>query len=154
MKYTQPPGFPENTAYVDFSPANGIEGSVVPAAAIEAPQREIIKVITEAGIVPNAGDLTQLYQALAILWKTFSTANTVSHLSGPGVRSQDYAENALYTVPGYVVGASQLHVFWNGLHCAKGRQYTEVGTAGAVSTQIKLLHDLSISDAYDVYVRG
>ena len=64
MKYNQPIGAAEGAAYVDAIPETGVEGSPVPAAAIEHPQREIEAVISGAGLVPSAGDLTQLRQAI------------------------------------------------------------------------------------------
>lgn len=64
MKYVQPIGAAENASYVDANPASGIEGSAVPASAIENPQREIEAVISGAGLIPASGDLTQLRQAI------------------------------------------------------------------------------------------
>lgn len=65
MKYIQPVGGAVDAPYVDANPGSGIEGSAVPAAAIEHPQREIENVIIGAGIAPAAGDLTQLRQAIS-----------------------------------------------------------------------------------------
>lgn len=65
MKYVQPIGGAVNDPYVDANPVGGIEGSAVPAAAIEHPMREIEAVISGAGLVPSVGDLTQLRQAIA-----------------------------------------------------------------------------------------
>lgn len=68
MKYIAPIGAADpNDPYIDGNPGAGIEGSAVPAAAIEDAQREIVNVIEEAGLVPDDGDLTQLYQALLII---------------------------------------------------------------------------------------
>jgi hypothetical protein len=67
MKYTQPVGAAEDAPYIDGNPLIGQEGSPVPAAAIEAPQREIVKVIEEAGLEPDPDDTTQLWQALQAL---------------------------------------------------------------------------------------
>lgn len=64
MKYTPPIGGAANDPYVDANPATGVEGSPVPAAAIEHPQREIEAVISGAGLTPATGDLTQLQQAI------------------------------------------------------------------------------------------
>lgn len=64
MKYTQPIGGAANDPYVDANPATGVEGSPVPAAAIEDPQREIVDVITYAQMVPDENNLTQLRQAI------------------------------------------------------------------------------------------
>ena len=67
MLYQQPIGAAENAPYINANPAQGIEGSPVPAAAIEHPQREIINVIEKAGLVPDAVNLEQLYQAMLAL---------------------------------------------------------------------------------------
>ena len=76
MKYQPPfvpgatPGAPgifnadPNAAYINGDPLTATEGSYFPNAAIEHPQREIVKVITEAGLTPDHADLTQLWQAL------------------------------------------------------------------------------------------
>jgi hypothetical protein len=72
-----------NASYVDGNPAAGIQGSIIPAAAVEAPQREIVEVITQANIVPSDTDLTQLAQGIEILARywigTFAgTANALT----------------------------------------------------------------------------
>ena len=64
MIYTPPVGGAPGDPYVDRNTGAGIDGSIVPAQAIEDPQREIAAVITAAGITPSAGDLTQLWQAI------------------------------------------------------------------------------------------
>lgn len=48
-------------------PGAGLAGARVDGQAIERVQREIVAVITGAGIVPDNGDLTQLYQAISTL---------------------------------------------------------------------------------------
>ncbi len=53
--------------YVNPDPATNTPGSMVPAEAIEHPQREIVHVISAAGIDPDASDLTQLSQAIAAM---------------------------------------------------------------------------------------
>lgn len=67
MKYVQPLGADEGDPYVNPNPGAGIQGSPVPAEALEHPQREIIYVIEQAGLTPDDGDLTQLYQAILAL---------------------------------------------------------------------------------------
>ncbi|MBP2560860.1 hypothetical protein J2857_003629 [Neorhizobium galegae] len=68
MKYKAPYGNPDpNAAYVDRNTAAAVRGSVPPAAAIEHPQREIMAVITAAGLPPSDVDLTQLLQAINAL---------------------------------------------------------------------------------------
>jgi hypothetical protein len=49
---------------VNGNPSTGVRGSIPPAPAIEQPQREIVNVIAQAGLTPQPGDLTQLWQAL------------------------------------------------------------------------------------------
>lgn len=68
MKYVPPLGATDpNASYQDGNPEAGILGSIVPAAAIERPQREIMHVITQAGLEPSGEALTQLYQAITAL---------------------------------------------------------------------------------------
>lgn len=50
--------------YVNANPTNAVAGSIPPAAAFEHPQREILKVITEAGLIPDTANLTQLHEAI------------------------------------------------------------------------------------------
>ncbi len=64
MKYTSPLGGQPGDPYVDGNPATGTDGSVVPARAIEAPQREITAVITASGQVPSDDDMGQLAKAI------------------------------------------------------------------------------------------
>src|SRR5262249_60159872 len=66
MRYHQPfdkPGEPD-ASYVNANPAMGLRGSILDIIAVEQLQREILKVIVEAGITPSDADLTQLWQAL------------------------------------------------------------------------------------------
>lgn len=73
MKYVPPLGATDpNTSYQDGNPEAGILGSIVPAAAIERPQREILNVLTAAGLTPSDTDLTQL---LAAIRKIIGTQN-------------------------------------------------------------------------------
>jgi hypothetical protein len=65
MDYNAPFGSADpNAGYVDRNTPAGQAGSRVPALAIEMPQREIVTVIKNAGLVPNKTDPTQLYQAI------------------------------------------------------------------------------------------
>ncbi|NEJ04306.1 hypothetical protein GR238_02645 [Rhizobium leguminosarum] len=65
MKYNAPYGSADpNAPYVDRNMAAATKGSIPPAAAIEFPQREIMAVITAAGISGSDDDLTQLLQAI------------------------------------------------------------------------------------------
>ncbi|NTE36664.1 hypothetical protein [Agrobacterium tumefaciens] len=57
MKYHPPFGSTDpNAGYVDKNVPGAVRGSAVPAAAIEAPQRDLVDFITKAGFVP-ADDL-------------------------------------------------------------------------------------------------
>ncbi len=65
MKYNQPHNETDpNATYKDFNLDTGEPGSIPPAIAIEAPQREIVAAILAAGLTPNADDNTQLSQAI------------------------------------------------------------------------------------------
>jgi hypothetical protein len=69
MKYNQPFDQPSNpnAAYIDGNPSAGIQGSIVPAAAVEYPQREIMNAITAVALGGTNSDLTQLLQMLKIM---------------------------------------------------------------------------------------
>jgi hypothetical protein len=69
LKYNQPFDQPSNpnASYVDGNPAAGIQGSIVPAASIEFPQREIMNAIQAAGLVGTNADLNQLLEMLKIM---------------------------------------------------------------------------------------
>lgn len=64
-----PPSFSTdaNASYVGKNVAAGKQGSKVPPGAIEYPQREIMAVITAAGLAGTNTDLTQLLKAINIL---------------------------------------------------------------------------------------
>jgi hypothetical protein len=53
-----------NAPYVNGNPATATPGSIIPAAAIEATQREIVNCIVQAGLAPDPANLTQLWQAI------------------------------------------------------------------------------------------
>ncbi|MBT1509396.1 hypothetical protein KIP88_02680 [Bradyrhizobium sp. SRL28] len=66
MKYNQPYGIsdPEGP-YINGNPSTGTMGSIPPAASIEYPQREIVNLITHAGLVnPDNTDLHQLSKSV------------------------------------------------------------------------------------------
>lgn len=65
MKYTPPLNSEDpNAGFVNADPANGQEGSIIPAGALEYPQREIVNVITDAGFTPSETDNSQLKNAI------------------------------------------------------------------------------------------
>lgn len=68
MKYQAPYSSTDpNAGYVDRSTPNAQSGSKVPKQAVEHPQREIVNVITAAGLTPSGSDLTQLEQAIGVM---------------------------------------------------------------------------------------
>lgn len=67
MDYTAPIGEAADASYTDANPAIGVEGSAIPAAALENPQREIVAVIAAAGLVASNGNLAQLLAAILAL---------------------------------------------------------------------------------------
>lgn len=69
MKYVQPVGGLANDPYVDANPVGGIEGSAVPAASIEHPMRELVALITSAGLTPTDADLTQVAAAIKTIFQ-------------------------------------------------------------------------------------
>lgn len=90
--------------YVDANPVYDLEGSIIPAYALEAPQREIvnaIKAILGSG-APDAEDLTQLKQALqAVAAAASDLANATGTLSIPkGGTSATTAADALAALGG------------------------------------------------------
>jgi hypothetical protein len=61
MKYNQPHGITNPDApYIDGDPSQAIKGSIIPAAAVEDPQREIVGVIDKSGFERDDEDLLQL----------------------------------------------------------------------------------------------
>lgn len=79
MQYTQPYGNVDpNASYVNGNPATATPGSIPPAAAIEAPQREIVHCLTQAGLSPDPNNLTQLWQAILGFGGTLRPAQIVT----------------------------------------------------------------------------
>ena len=65
MKYEQPYGVSDpNASYINGNPSTGTMGSIPPAASIENPQREIVNLITDAGLTPADTDLHQLAKSV------------------------------------------------------------------------------------------
>ena len=81
MDYVTPAGQLPGSPYIDGDRSAGIKGSVVPAAAIEHPLREIVHVIDFAGLVPNRNDLEQLRKAIeAIIASQTGGGETAQYL--------------------------------------------------------------------------
>ncbi|MBO4221941.1 hypothetical protein [Bradyrhizobium neotropicale] len=66
MKYNQPYGVSDpNAPFINGNPSTGTAGSIPPAASIEYPQREIVNLITHAGLLnPDNADLSQLAKSV------------------------------------------------------------------------------------------
>ena len=66
MKYIQPldQANDANAPYTNGNPIAGINGSIVPAKAIEYPQRELVNLITQTGLQPDNTNLTQIVDSL------------------------------------------------------------------------------------------
>ncbi|RAX42390.1 hypothetical protein [Rhizobium tropici] len=65
MKYQSPYGSDDpDASYVDRNNATATKGSAVPAKAIEQPQRELVALISAAGLTPGDGDLSQVAKAI------------------------------------------------------------------------------------------
>lgn len=74
MKYTQPLNEQEDASYVNGDPSTGLTGSIIPAGALENPQREIVNAITSAGLTPSASSNSQLAQAISTLISNSASA--------------------------------------------------------------------------------
>ena len=77
----------EAAIYIDGNPEAGIEGSAVPAKAIEPGMREFIHLIRFAGLNPSGTDLEQVRKAIAMLIE--SAAPGLATLLQPGLVMPD-----------------------------------------------------------------
>jgi len=66
MQYNQPYGGNIDASYIDGNPPFGIEGSIIPAAAVELPQREIVNFILKNQLSPTNSDTTQVARGVQI----------------------------------------------------------------------------------------
>ncbi|MCZ7933567.1 DUF2793 domain-containing protein [Agrobacterium leguminum] len=99
----------------------GTAGTEVTAAWLNMVQEELLKVITEAGLVPNEGDWTQLWQALQALGlapdrsRRWLAVNSVTLSSAPGAP----AVGDTYLVPTGATGIWAANVgkiaLWSGI---------------------------------------
>jgi len=92
----------EAAIYIDGNPEAGIEGSAVPAKAIEPGMRELIHLIRFAGLTPSGTDLEQVRKAIAMLIE-----------SGSGV-----SWSALIASRVVPTGAANKPRAWGALACA------------------------------------
>lgn len=83
MKYNQPYGVSDVDAhYIDGNPPLGIEGSIIPLAAVEYPQREIVNFILKSQLVPVNDDLTQLARSVQVDLVNFAIdIGSVNHIT-------------------------------------------------------------------------
>jgi len=72
MKYAPPYGVNDPDApYVNGDPSIARQGSILPAAAAEYPQREIVNYILDSDLVPTDNDLHQLTRSARSQWVNF-----------------------------------------------------------------------------------
>jgi hypothetical protein len=72
MEYIPPYGSIDPDApYIDRSTPNAVQGSKIPALAVEHPQREIVAVIEAANLPPSKDDTSQLLKALQFFFTQF-----------------------------------------------------------------------------------
>lgn len=137
MKYVPPlNAATENAPYIDGNPEHGIEGSPVPANALEHPQREIVNVIRSANMTPDPADLTQLTQAVQVL-SGVGRAQRTWTLETPVARG-----STLNLPPevAYTVGAGALVLAWDGM-ILTASNYSELGEIGTSSKAVVLSFD-------------
>ncbi len=81
MKYNQPYGGEVDAHYIDGNPPYAIEGSIIPAAAVENTQREIVNFILKSQLTPVNDDLTQLARSVQVDLVNFAIdAGSVNHI--------------------------------------------------------------------------
>ena len=66
MQYNPPYGKEADTSYIDGNPPFGVEGSIIPALAIELTQREIVNLILKSQLAPTNADTTQLSRSVQV----------------------------------------------------------------------------------------
>lgn len=95
MKYVKPSNETDpNAAYKDFNLETGEAGSIPPAAAIEAPMREIVNLIEAAGLTPSETDLTQMAQAIDA--KINASTSNISNMVTTDTDQTDQREQNVY----------------------------------------------------------
>lgn len=117
MRYNQPYGGSTNAPYVNGDPSAGIQGSVVPAEALEYPQRELVNLVTKSAFTPDNADLTQLAKAVqsgrVCYGVDTGSANAWSIALDPVLLAYTVGLRLLVLVSNNVTGAVTLNV--NGL---------------------------------------
>ncbi|MER9278714.1 phage tail protein [Mesorhizobium sp. M0522] len=97
MKFVNPRNAPPSEERIPYWNENrpaGLTGAIPPADVFNDPQDEILKVIVEAGLTPDAADKTQLWQALQALIAGIVAGSTPSIEVPPGSVSMFAAATA------------------------------------------------------------
>ena len=107
MDYISPYGADPGDPYVDDNEALEVDGSIPPAQFFNDVQAELLNLLAAAGIVPAAGDLTQVAQAIqrrrcSSTWMRQLTARCARMCRTPwrlGIRTQVTILEALCPAP-------------------------------------------------------
>ena len=131
MQYVQPVGGLANDPYLDANPVGGIEGSPVPAAAIEHPMRELVALITDAGLAPTGATLTQVATAVRALMQRQAASISVAGGTADAI-------TAAYTpVIGALVNGMTLHVRAASVNTTAAPTFTPASPALAAKAIVK-----------------
>jgi len=133
MKYTQPLNEAEDAHYINGDPSIGQTGSIIPAGALENPQREIVNAITDAGLTPSASSNSQLAQAISA--KITAASNTLqTQING----KQATVTGAATTITGSNLTASRAVISnSNGKVAVSDTTSTELGYVHGVTSAIQ-----------------
>ncbi|BCP53770.1 hypothetical protein K32_23870 [Kaistia sp. 32K] len=144
MKYQPPYGAPTDDAgYVNGNPAAGVKGSIIPAEAVENPQREIVAAIRGAGLTPDPGDLTQLLRAvrsgLLMFYPDTGTANHLAIAPSPAYTALVAGNEFRVLVANTVTGAATLSVSGLGNVAITHRDGSALASGDLAQGQIAVL---------------
>ena len=132
----------ENRSYWDFNPATGLQGAIPRGIALEHPMREILAVISGAGLTPSGDDLGQLWQAIRSYVNSRIAGIDPGGGEGGTVDLSDYytkvESNDRYYTQSQVNGqiASALLAYYTKVE-ANERYYTKSGTASAINAALE-----------------
>lgn len=133
MKYTPPLNEQEDASYVNGDPSTGLTGSIIPAGALENPQREIVNAITSAGLTPSASSNSQLAQAISTL-----ISNSASAIQTQVNGKQATVTGAATTITGSNLTASRaLIANSSGKVAVSSTTDTELGYVHGVTSAIQ-----------------
>lgn len=116
MQYSQPYDQTSNpnAPYVNGNPSSGIQGSIIPAGAVEYPQRELIALIQAAGLTPSNSDLSQVAKAVQSGQLNFAvaggTANELTASFTPAVTALEAGMSFLIEAATLNTDAATLNV--------------------------------------------